>query len=205
VPSTTALPHRHLGDGERRAAFAYLGNLNPNKGASVLLAAMRILAKRQPGLCRLAIHGGMPFQSEAFQAEFKAGLAAVEDQVNWRGPYERDEVPRLLAEADWLVMPSIWWENAPLVIQEAFRQRRPVIASDIGGMAEAVRHETDGLLFRVGDPHALADVLERAAREPGLWDRLVAGIEAPPSLADCATAHLQLYEELLSVPHRESA
>ncbi len=39
---------------------------------------------------------------------------------------------------DWVVTPSIWWENAPLVIDEAFAQKRPVIASDMGGMAESV-------------------------------------------------------------------
>ena len=60
--------------------------------------------------------------------------------------YSRDEVPGLMAEIDWVVMPSIWWENAPLVIQEAFQHRRPPIVSAIGGMAEMVRSEIDGLL-----------------------------------------------------------
>ena len=56
-----------------------------------------------------------------------------------------------MAEIDWVVVPSIWWENSPLVIQEAFLHGRPVICSDIGGMAEKVRHGVDGLHFRVGD------------------------------------------------------
>ena len=46
-----------------------------------------------------------------------------------------------MASVDWVVVPSIWWENSPLVIQEAFGYGRPVICSDIGGMAEKV---TDG-------------------------------------------------------------
>ena len=57
-----------------------------------------------------------------------------------------------MAEVDWVVVPSIWWENAPLVIQEAFRHRRPVICGDIGGMAEMVRDGVDGLHAPVERP-----------------------------------------------------
>jgi len=57
-----------------------------------------------------------------------------------------------MAAVDWVVVPSIWWENSPLVIQEAFAHGRPVICSDIGGMAEKVAHEKNGLHFRANDP-----------------------------------------------------
>jgi glycosyltransferase involved in cell wall biosynthesis len=77
---------------------------------------------------------------------------------------------------DWVVVSSRWWENSPLVIQEAFMQRRPVICSGIGGMAEKVTHELNGLHFNVGDPDSLAAAIERAASEPGLWERLREGV-----------------------------
>lgn len=101
-----------------------------------------------------------------------------------------------MAEIDWVVMPSIWWENAPLVIQEAFQHRRPPIVSNIGGMAEMVRDEIDGLHVRPGDPAALARTLRRAMEEAGLWQRLVHGIAEQPSLAECAGRHLALFDSL---------
>ncbi|MGC1294337.1 MAG: glycosyltransferase, partial [Alloacidobacterium sp.] len=63
---------------------------------------------------------------------------------------------------------------------EAWMFHRPVIASNVGGMAERIRHDVDGLLFQVADPRSLARTIRRACSEEGLWDRLVAGIEAPP-------------------------
>ena len=113
------------------------------------------------------------------------------------GPYKSPDLPRLMREVDWVVMPSTWWENAPVVIQEAFHHGRPVIASDIGGMAEKVRDRVDGLHFRAGSPDSLADCLERALREPGLWDRLRSRIRRPPTAVEAADAHATLYRTLL--------
>jgi glycosyltransferase involved in cell wall biosynthesis len=92
------------------------------------------------------------------------------------GPYQPSDLPWLMREIDWVVVSSRWWENSPLVIQEAFMQRRPVICSGIGGMAEKVTNELNGLHFSVGDADSLAAVIERAATEEGLWERLCEGI-----------------------------
>jgi glycosyltransferase involved in cell wall biosynthesis len=98
-----------------------------------------------------------------------------------------------MARTDWVVVPSVWWENAPLVIQEAFRHRRPVICSGIGGMAEAVRDGVDGLHARPGDAADLARVLRRAMETPGLWDHLAAAAPTVPDMADAVAAHRAIY------------
>ena len=100
-----------------------------------------------------------------------------------------------MSEIDWVVVPSVWWENSPLVIQEAFMQRRPVICSDIGGMAEKVTDGVDGLHFRAGDPQSLADTIERAVGTPGLWDRLRAGIGEVHPLGRHVANLTDLYDE----------
>jgi glycosyltransferase involved in cell wall biosynthesis len=197
-PDPEISPHRQLRDGEGRNHFAYFGNLNPNKGILVLLDAARILNQRRPGSFRVEIHGGAPFQSDAFKADLAAALAKVEGFVHWHGAYQATEMAGLMRDVDWVVTPSIWWENAPLVIDEAFAQRRPVIASDMGGMAESVRHEVDGLTFRPADAAALADTMERALTEPRLWERLVEGIPQRRTLEACAADHLALYRNLLA-------
>jgi glycosyltransferase involved in cell wall biosynthesis len=99
---------------------------------------------------------------------------------------------------DWVVVPSIWWENAPLVIQEAFVHGRPVICSDVGGMAEAVRDGTDGLHFTRGNSRALALAMRLAIEEPGLWQRLSDGILPVRTVREAADEHLALYAALCS-------
>ena len=94
-----------------------------------------------------------------------------------------------MQSVDWMVMPSIWWENSPIVIQEAFFHGRPLICSNIGGMAEKITDGVNGLHFRVGSPEDLADRMTQAMSTPELWDRLRDG---RPDLLDadgCAAAH----------------
>ena len=92
--------------------------------------------------------------------------------MTFAGRYNYAELASLMSNVDWIVVPSIWWENSPLVIQEAFHFGRPVICSDIGGMAEKVDDGVNGLHFRAGDPTSLARTIKRAAEEPQLWERL---------------------------------
>jgi len=194
-PAAEPAPHRALPDGGRRDAFAYFGNLNPYKGITVALDAVARLARQGHGLS-LDVHGGAPFQTDAFQERVADGFTATQGLAVPHGPYRREEMPGLMAAADWVVMPSIWWENAPLVIGEAFQHRRPVICSGIGGMAEAVRDGVDGLHVRAGDAADLARVMTRAMTEPGLWERLSANIPPVPTTEEVAARHIILYDEL---------
>jgi glycosyltransferase involved in cell wall biosynthesis len=193
-PACKPAPHRAtIGP---RASFGYFGNVNPWKGVLELIKAAALLRASGETDFELRIHGGAPFQSDAFQEAFGRALAEAGAAVIHCGPYRREEVPALMAEIDWVVMPSIWWENAPLVIQEAFQHRRPVIASGIGGMAEMVRDGIDGLHVRPGDPALLARTMRRAAEDDFLWQRLVDGIRPQPGMGACAGAHLALFDRL---------
>jgi glycosyltransferase involved in cell wall biosynthesis len=193
-PAQMPVPHRHTHGARNR--FGYFGNLNPWKGVLPLLQAAKLMREQGMDGFELRIYGGAPFQSEAFTKALDKALSEAGAEVTHCGPYRRDEMPALMAEVDWVVMPSIWYENAPLVIQEAFQYLRPVIASNIGGMAEMVRDGVDGLHARPGDPRQLAQVMRRAASEDGLWQRLVDGIDPPPGMDDCAQAHLALFDQL---------
>ena len=84
------------------------------------------------------------------------------------------------------------------MIQEAFHFGRPVICSDIGGMAEKVADGVNGLHFRVGDPTSLAATLGEAAAGPALWDRLRAGIRPMYSMETHVAVLSGLYAELLA-------
>lgn len=174
-------------------AFAYFGQISPYKGLPVLLDAARNLITR--GFCdfRVDIYGAMLFLDAEQENVIKRSAEAVASHVQVHGGYRPKDVVSLMAGVDWVIVPSIWWENAPLVIQEAFAARRPVICSGIGGMAEKVRHDVDGLHFRVGDPVALADTMMRACTEPGLHQRLTRGIRPVRAMRASAREHLYLY------------
>jgi len=192
VPASSPAPHRAAPDG-RRDRFAFFGHVNRFKGALVALGASAALSA-QGTAHRLALHGGTAYQSEAFLAEFQATLAAA-PAARHHGAYDAADLSTRIAEADWVVVPSIWWENAPLVILEAFRHRRPVICGSIGGMAELVRDGVNGLHAPVNDPAGLAAVMARAAGEEDLWKALVGGIQPPPDMAAAAERHLALYQK----------
>lgn len=191
-------PHRPLAAAGlgRRDRFGFFGHINRFKGATLALQASAGLSRA--GVAHaMALHGGTAHQAPDVLAGFSEALRCAPD-ARHGGAYQRADLPRLMAAVDWVVVPSLWWENAPLVIQEAFLHRRPVICADIGGMAEMVRDGVDGLHFPVGDPAALTDAMHRAADEPGLWQRLVDAIEAPSSIEDAADAHEALYRDVLA-------
>jgi glycosyltransferase involved in cell wall biosynthesis len=196
VPGDGAPPApRPRPPGGARDRFAFLGHINRFKGSLVALAASARLSAA--GVAhRLALHGGTAYQPPEFLAEFAAALAAA-PAARHHGAFDAAELPARLAAADWVVVPSIWYENAPLVILEAQRHGRPVICGDVGGMAELVRDGVDGLHAPVGDAEGWAEVMRRAATEPGLWERLAADIRPPPGLDAMAAAHLDLYRGLL--------
>jgi glycosyltransferase involved in cell wall biosynthesis len=163
----------------------------------VLLDAARMLRQRlrrsRSDLApRIVIHGSMAGSPE-FQSRLAEKLAAMGDMVEYRGAYDMGEVVDLMSAAGWIVVPSTWWENSPVVIEEAFHAGRPVICGNIGGMKEKVAHEVNGLHFRARDPADLSATLERCLREPELWARLKASVREVPSLPASAAAHRACY------------
>jgi glycosyltransferase involved in cell wall biosynthesis len=203
IPGGPPAPHRPLPPGGRRDRFGFFGHVNRFKGPMVALEASARLS-RAGVPHELALHGGTAYQPDEFLTDFRAALDKA-PAARHHGLYAADDLPQRMASVDWVVMPSVWWENAPLVAMEAFKHRRPVICGHAGGMAESVRDGVDGLHFPIGDAAALAAAMQRAAEEPGLWDRLVGNIATPRFIDDAAREHLALYEELLAAPAAPAA
>ncbi|HEY3553426.1 MAG TPA: glycosyltransferase family 4 protein, partial [Solirubrobacterales bacterium] len=185
VATERPAPHDTLG---------IFGQVNPYKGFDVLLQAMAALGPQAP---KLRVHGAnLDLQEHNFRDEIGALLAATPN-VTDVGPYPPERAGEMMAAVDWVVVPSVWWENSPLVIQEAFAAGRPVICSDIGGMAEKVTDGVSGLHFRVGDPESLAATIRRAVTTPGLWEHLRQGIPPVPGMPDHAAVLTAAYASLL--------
>ena len=201
-----AAPARQAGRDGRRNRFGYFGQLTPFKGAKVLVEAVsRVPADIWGDDSTLNIFGGnLEVQPEAFQQEFKRLIQQAGRRVRFFGSYKSPDLPQLMREIDWVVVPSTWWENSPVVIQEAFFHGRPIITSDIGGMAEKIRHNVDGLHFRASSAESLVDRLVEAIRTPALWSKLRARIRKPVTAIEAAEQHLELYRQLLGRRQRAS-
>jgi glycosyltransferase involved in cell wall biosynthesis len=175
--------------------FALLGQISELKGAFVFLDAVRALPDRLRRDMVFEIYGTTRHRSEAFHAAMAARLEQLGGSVRYYGEYRPEDVPALMHRIGWVVVPSIWWENSPMVIQEAFNHRRPVICSNIGGMAEKVTHGRDGLHFIAGSAADLAARMEQAAGE-GVWAHLQAGITPPCSSEQSRDSHIALYTRI---------
>lgn len=188
-------PHRVLPAGGQRNRFAFFGQVTEFKGLQIVLDAVTRVPDAVWGDATLNVFGGnLEFQPEAFRTRFADLMEKAGRRARFHGSYRPEDLPRLMAGVDWTIVPSIWWENSPVVIQESFLHRRPLIVSDIGGMAEKVTDGVDGLHFRVGSPEDLADRLSAALGQPDLWQHLVDGAPHPPGLATFAGQHLPVYQ-----------
>ena len=174
----------------REWVFGYFGQINPFKGVDVILDAAALLAKERIANVRIRIHGNVIGQSEAFCDRLRE--ACSNGLVNYVGPYDYRTVDRLMGDCDYVVMPSRWWENSPVVIQEAFAAGRPVLCTGIGGMAEKVSHGVSGLHFGLGDAADLAQRMIEAAAED-TYRRLVKGLPRPYGGREMARRYLDAF------------
>jgi glycosyltransferase involved in cell wall biosynthesis len=185
-------------DAGRRRRIGFFGQMTETKGVDVLLEAMKIL-DRENTQVRLLLHGAnLEHRPQEFQQRVRTLLDETKESVSFVGRYAHGELPALMSAVDWVIVPSIWWENSPLVIQEALMQRRPVICSDVGGMAEKIRDGVNGLHFHVRDPYSLANTIRRAVTDPELWHRLRGQLTDPHGMDAHLAALTGIYHELLA-------
>ncbi|WP_305989773.1 glycosyltransferase family 4 protein [Roseibium sp. MMSF_3544] len=190
-----AEPRRLKGGADRRSRFAFFGQMTPYKGVDVLLdAVQRIPDALWKDDASLTIFGGnLDWQPDPFRKKIEELLEKAGLRVRFAGAYQNKDMPALMRQVDWVLVPSVWWENSPVIIQEAFFHGRPVICSGVGGMAEKVRDGVDGLHFLGGSPEDLSDRLCEALEDRDLWDTLRKGIPQPQDYVSCAQEHLSLY------------
>ncbi len=155
---------------------AYIGSVARLKGVDVLVAAFNAL----PPEARLWIAGDLTrepeYVRELRQMTSHPGIAYL-------GQIDRRQLWELLGRVDVVAVPSLWYEVSPLVVQEAFAMRRPVVASRLGSLATLVRDDVDGVLTPPGDIQAWSQVLLALARDRTRLMRLQNGIRPVKTLA----------------------
>ncbi|MBX9958598.1 MAG: glycosyltransferase family 4 protein [Burkholderiaceae bacterium] len=192
IRPTPSVVRKPASDGRLRIGF--IGGLSEHKGAHLLISAFRSSSHVRP--MDLKIYGRMDLDPRYSERLLK--LAAGDDRITFCGTFPNDQIGHIFSELDVLVVPSIWYENTPLVMYSAQAAGCPIIATNLGGMSEVVKHEVNGLLFEREDVAGLGAAIERLADDPSLLKRLAAHAIQPKSISDYTDELLLIYDELLT-------
>jgi glycosyltransferase involved in cell wall biosynthesis len=180
------------------------GRLLWNKGAGDLVEASRLL--RQRGVeCRIALVGEPDNENPRAIPESTLRQWEQEGVIEWWG--KRENMPSVLAQSNLVVLPTTYGEGVPKVLIEAAAVGRAIVATDVVGCREIVRHEENGVLVPPNDPLALANAIERLLREPFTRARMGRRgreiVAAEFSEEQVVRETMELYRSLLGAGSRE--
>lgn len=181
--------------------FGYIGTHIPAKGIQDLIKAFGLLQND----CSLRIWGRTTQNTSALKNIVKTLPETLQANIEWMGEYQNENiVGDVFNKVDCIVVPSIWVENSPLVIHEALQVGVPVITADVGGMAEYVKHEVNGLLFKYRDINSLASAMQRLsndlvlAKELGQTGYLQSVDRNIPNMSDHLVEIDKIYRSVIS-------
>ena len=160
--------------------FAFFGQATPTKGLDVLIRAAALIEASGASF-------DLPLSIEVYGVD-KDGFTRlwpdldVPACVQFRGRYRPEDCVGIMRTYGWIIIPSVWWENSPVVIQEARAAGTPMIASDMGGTAE----KTAGwsIQFRIADHAALAAAILSVHGRPDVLQAHKSEITKPLDLAE---------------------
>jgi len=133
----------------------YVGRLSPEKGVDVLLNAWKKIKRFQ---LKVVGDGPQRAQLESMRVE----------NVEFVGAVPQEDVYSFILGARFVLFPSVWYETFGTVMIEAFACGKPVVASNLGSMAEIVKDKETGFLFTAGDPDDLAARVKLLIDDPTL-------------------------------------
>jgi len=183
-------PVRRARADDQPLRIGFVGTLVWHKGVHVLLEAARQLH----GAFEVHIYG----DPDVFPQYFATLRAAAGPQVVFEGAFDRERVDDVYGSLDVLVVSSLWPENSPLVIQEAFMHRVPVVAARVGGIPELVLDGESGLLYDAFDAESLRASLQRLIDDRPLLERLSDHSPAVKSIAQDAREWQERYRAVVT-------
>jgi glycosyltransferase involved in cell wall biosynthesis len=175
----------------RPLRIGYVGTIVWHKGVHVLIDAVRGL----PAAAYEVKIFGDPGVFPEYAATLRAGAAGL--PVHFMGAFDRERTADIYAQIDVLVVPSLWLENSPLVIHEAFMAGVPVIGARIGGIPDLVDDGGSGLLYDAASRDALAATLRRVVEDPARLATLATARPRVKPIADDAREWEAVYGELV--------
>lgn len=185
-------PELPLGDALQ---IVYVGSVSRHKGLDVLIDAFNGLSALP---LHLHIYGNMESSPETREYAHSLRARKTNPNVVFEGPFPNQQIGRILAQADVVVVPSIVYENCPMAILEALYARRPVVTSNVGGMAELIQDGVNGLTFRVGDADHLAAKMRFLTQNREALRTYQHNITPPRTMQDVVADVEACYRELIA-------
>jgi glycosyltransferase involved in cell wall biosynthesis len=164
--------------------FAFIGTLSEHKGPDLLVKAFLQLPQQvKANLTLYGDPGQFPDYYRSLRQLADNG-SALSKKIAFAGTFPNDNIGNIFSNIDVLIVPSRWYENTPLVIQSALASKTPVIATDLGGMSELVKHEFNGLLFEANNVQSLLAQLLKLTENRPLLAQLINNIKPERTVAD---------------------
>jgi len=174
--------------------FAFIGTIAWHKGLHVLIEAFKKVKHKN---IKLLIYGSGDEKSDYVESLYNS--ANGDSRIEFCGTFRYEDLPEIMKKISVIVIPSVYKEIYPLVMQTAFAYKKPLIASNIGGITESVKDKINGYLFEVGNVDELSDILSMVSNNPKLISKLKENIERPSYIEEEALVYSRVYEELAKV------
>jgi len=188
---TAGASAREMLPGDAHLRIGYVGSLAWQKGVHILVEAANRLPKDR---VTIEFYGGL---SDYPEYSNRLRQMSSHPGITFHGRIDHDRLWSELATLDVLVLPTLWYECSPLVIQEAFAAGVPLVASRIGAVEENIQDGQDGLLFPAGDANALYEILLQLYREPARLIALRKGIRPVRTMDAHLADVLGVYSDIL--------
>jgi len=173
--------------------IGFIGTLYEHKGAHVLIEAVRLLSSDLP--IDVRIYGDL--EEYPKYKERLRRLVGGDQRISFCGKFDRTQIGDVLSSMDVLVVPSIWYENTPLVIYFAQAAGCPVVVSNVDGMTEVVKHGVNGLVFQTGNAAGLGEAITTLAKDREFLRNLAQNAKKPKSSSEYAAELVKIYETVL--------
>jgi glycosyltransferase involved in cell wall biosynthesis len=157
LPPRAEIPQTASPDSPLKIIF--IGSLTHIKGAHVLLEALEKLPPEKLRCLDIGIYGKTRADEADYDDLLKAHASRLQGAVDFRGTFPHEQIGSILRHADLCIVPSLWYENAPLVLCSAIAAGTPVVVSHFGGMTEVIQEGINGLSFTAGNAEELAKIL----------------------------------------------
>lgn len=176
IEMNSSVENKQYKSHQAKLRVAFIGTLAPHKGCHILIDAFKMLPETS---ATLKIYGQLNDFPD-YVGKLKS-LACKQKSIEFCGTFPNSEISEIFKDIDVLVVPSIWYENTPLVLYSAQAAQCPVVVSNLSGLTEVIQQDENGLLFVTGNSIDLARQLHRLISEEGLLQRLSIHARPPKS------------------------
>ncbi|GAP97934.1 glycosyltransferase [Leptolyngbya sp. NIES-2104] len=174
--------------------IGFLGRWQETKGVQILAQALQQIPNVP---VELVIHATHADQHGNENRENVLAIAQNDSRIQIKPPLTRSQISDAIAQFDLLAVPSQWMETGPLVVLESFAMRTPVIGSDLGGIAELVKHKVDGWLVPAKDVNEWAKAIAFLVENPSTIAQLKQNIQPVKTRVRVAAEMFELYQSLM--------